>query len=689
MRECYDEWERDPEHPLKSWHDAFAKQSFTPIGDTLPNGEPTYWPIVWPENPDQPGEGELLLSPKGSFYQMLGLLNSSISMLLMELEKELSPSSIAWPIRNALSAFSSLHSLTFDALLSRLNSPGVGCQPSIFRNLQKLAKPLSSTIEKSLLSLDQFYSPTRSVTGAIKLLHRSYLQTILQQSANGFFLATVFLEDLIKWFSLLCGDLLGQHPLLYRIGVLFDIGTAVMRGIINPKYGILQDWDLNRIDHLDFCEWLQENGMEKENANSAPIRTLYGMTFAYEDGDIHRPNFAAGTALRVFLRIATTYKGAVLYLPQMGFGESVIMPLYKVLKARGVKFHFFHKVSKLVLSEDQSYIREVHMERQVDLVDPSLPYNPECLIDKEHEPLDMWPATPNWAQIQDGEAIGQELKDAHMNLESKWCLRTCGNEILHFEKDFDNIVLGISLGGLKKFGEEEAICDELFEAHTPFRNSIRHIGVVPTLSVQLWSNQTLKELGWEAPSPAFVAGQEPLSIWAAMSQILRWEGSSDKAKSLHYLCGNIYSELYKRPASDIHTPREIKEKAQQAALLWMKKYANTLWPKATQADLPTRFDWDKLVADESFKGAERLFEQHILLNTNPSDCSVLGFKGTTRYRLRPDESGFSNLFLSGAWTRNGMNTSCVEAAVMSGKVCASAISRLPLSIVGNDFMQKP
>ena len=37
--------------------------------------------------------------------------------------------------------------------------------------------------------------------------------------------------------------------------------------------------------------------------------------------------------------------------------------------------------------------------------------------------------------------------------------------------------------------------------------------------------------------------------------------------------------------------------------------------------------------------------------------------GTTKYRIRPDKTGFTHLFIAGDWTDCGLNFGCVEAAV--------------------------
>jgi uncharacterized protein with NAD-binding domain and iron-sulfur cluster len=61
---------------------------------------------------------------------------------------------------------------------------------------------------------------------------------------------------------------------------------------------------------------------------------------------------------------------------------------------------------------------------------------------------------------------------------------------------------------------------------------------------------------------------------------------------------------------------------------------------------------------------------------------VLSLAGSTQYRLRSDQSGFTNLYLAGDWTRNGLNAGCVEAAVMSGMQASRAICGSPTQIIG-------
>ena len=78
------------------------------------------------------------------------------------------------------------------------------------------------------------------------------------------------------------------------------------------------------------------------------------------------------------------------------------------------------------------------------------------------------------------------------------------------------------------------------------------------------------------------------------------------------------------------------------------------------------FSWHLLSGVNGERGPAALATQHVSVNVDPSDRYVQSVPGTERYRLRPDESGYDNLVLTGDWTDSGMNAGCIEAAVVSG-----------------------
>jgi uncharacterized protein with NAD-binding domain and iron-sulfur cluster len=54
---------------------------------------------------------------------------------------------------------------------------------------------------------------------------------------------------------------------------------------------------------------------------------------------------------------------------------------------------------------------------------------------------------------------------------------------------------------------------------------------------------------------------------------------------------------------------------------------------------------------------------------------TLSLPGSTTYRMRPDASGYSNLFLAGDWTLSGLNVGYIEGTLISGLEAAQALRR--------------
>ena len=101
-----------------------------------------------------------------------------------------------------------------------------------------------------------------------------------------------------------------------------------------------------------------------------------------------------------------------------------------------------------------------------------------------------------------------------------------------------------------------------------------------------------------------------------------------------------------------------------------------LWPDAAYR-YPNEFKWDLLVDPKNRSGPERLNGQYIVANVDPSERYTQSLPGTTKYRIRPDDTGFEHLFIAGDWTDCGLNFGCVEAAVISGRLASSGITGFP------------
>ena len=215
-------------------------------------------------------------------------------------------------------------------------------------------------------------------------------------------------ESVIAWLRKRCDNDLANDAELRHVFVLLDLCIAAVRGIVT--HGVVQK-GLDSIDEYDFREWLMLHGAASESANSAAARFLYDLAFAYIDGDGDKPSLAAGVALRCIARVFFTYKGAIFWKMQAGMGDTIFTPIYYCLRARGVKFKFFHRVREVVPTEDGTSIAAIRVGRQVNLIDGAAEYLPLISV----EGVDCWPAEPMYEQISEA----RELQEQSMSTLSR------------------------------------------------------------------------------------------------------------------------------------------------------------------------------------------------------------------------------------------------------------------------------
>jgi uncharacterized protein with NAD-binding domain and iron-sulfur cluster len=464
------------------------------------------------------------------------------------------------------------------------------------------------------------------------------------------------------------------------------------------------------IDDRDFAEWLKDHGADNEIAiKSSWVRAVYELVFAFSerpapaaddepkaraDQAILDPTrqwerrLAAGVGLRGLLRLALTYKGAMCWKMNAGMGDVVFAPLYQVLKCRGVRFRFFHRVEELHLSSDHGSIEGISLTRQATVKDGD-DYDPLVLV----KGLPCWPSKPRSEQLVEGARI--EARD--LDLEAYWAERPPWEVPLTLSKgrDFDQVVLGIPLGALP------IVAQELVTWSPAWRAMVEKVETAPTLACQLWLKPTPAMLGWRQPAgrtpPLAGAYVEPLSSWADMTHLVEREGWPAGAApgALYYFCGPLPARDPAAPLpayfSGSPYPRDQDQTVQALAneFLQTDDYVAHLWPLATAPwtapDGRTRqraLNWDDLVGASGQTGVARFAAQYFRANVDPSSLYVLSVPGSTKYRLKSDRSGFANLFLAGDWTYTGINGGCVEAAVMSGLRAARGISGYPEEIVG-------
>ena len=146
--------------------------------------------------------------------------------------------------------------------------------------------------------------------------------------------------DIAEWlkafndqiFRLVSGELEKDDD-LRRFFIIVDTALAVVVGMIKDE--VLTKGFL-AIEQYDFIEWLDKHGCRH---SVSPLTVgMYDACFAYQKGEVTGRKMAAGSTLYGALRLMFTYKGALMWWMNAGMGETIMSPLYLVLKNRGVKF---------------------------------------------------------------------------------------------------------------------------------------------------------------------------------------------------------------------------------------------------------------------------------------------------------------------------------------------------------------
>jgi uncharacterized protein with NAD-binding domain and iron-sulfur cluster len=399
----------------------------------------------------------------------------------------------------------------------------------------------------------------------------------------------------------------------------------------------------------------------QESRDSALVRSVYNLTFT-GPGEA-----AAGTAIHGIMRMLFTYRGAIFYKMQAGMGDTIFAPLYLVLKRRGVKFEFFHRVENIALSPDKKSVAAVEMGVQ------ATPKNGEYQPLYDVDGLPCWPSAPNYDELVEGES----LRASGENLESFWtCWPDVDKKRIEAGRDFDKVILGISIGAFP------FLCKELIEENPRFRAMVERVKTTQTQAVQLWLGSSFEEMGWELDSTVLDGYAAPFDTWADMTHLLKRErwAEGHKPVALAYLCGRLEDQGPVPPRTSLDYPHAEAKRVTENALSWLNTHAGGLWPRAMESEA---FGFSALIDPKGRAGVARLEGQYSQATFCPSERYVLAVPGSSKHRLRADESGFERLVLTGDWILTSMSCGCVEAATMAGMQASQVISGYPEVIVGD------
>lgn len=650
LRECYAELAKEnPHRKFANWQDAFVQESHIGIADPSSQSGWLVWSSLFPPVPGLPGDPLTAHNPF-SLTSYLLQASSLLRALLLGL--------YTWKTADdgsEINELSSRYSLDYET------------EPSP----ESVTESIKRLLQLGLLS---------SFAGVIEALNlvKLVLQSLPSYPQN---LILRFMEKLNDSIRFHLEDYILQDDELRLKWQIIDMIWAIIIGVF--RFNLLLDTrGLDAINDYDFQEWLLLNGASEETVNSAFIRGLYGLVFAFEDGDIAKPGIAAGQNLRGFLRMFFTYRGSLFWKMRGGMGDVIFAPYYEALIKRGAKVKFFHRLQKVNLvaptnlaQGEKPYVESLEFDIQAKVKEG-----------KEYEPLFnlngllCWPSSPDFTQLEGGEGLAKKGVD----FESHWDTTKVDTLTLNVTKDFDFVVYGASIATIPH------TCSDILQRDARWRDMVRHVKTVPTQALQLWLKQDMRTLGWNAPPIVMTGFVSPFDTWADMEHLIEEENWQENPKAIAYFCNVLADPPVPPDRSDVDYPKRRLEEVRQNAIEFLNQDIEHLWPKAVNAE---GFRWDLLADANGVQakkkpavGSDRLSTQYLRANVNPTDRYVLSLPGSLKYRISPLDNAYDNLTIAGDWTECGFNYGCVEAAVISGRLAAHAISQYPPleDIIGYD-----
>lgn len=598
-----------PDPPFPTWQEAFTQQPDLTLIELI-EGKPVPWVIDAPVMPGTPG---IDLAPDiwGRIAQMLGWIGDRIFHYDPELPTppEEEP---GWA--NAIERFlSRVVGIVQDGLIHA----GVW----LAREAMQLVQALSSITDDE--------PPEHAV---VENMVRSLRAWIADRFAS-------HLDEDIE---------------LRRFFILADLMlTSVIGGLADGLLFNAED-NLERVNKLDYKQWLRHHGAAEITVESAVVRGLYDLIFAYPEGNWQGDGEVEAGTMFVSLMGTACYQGSILWKFNTATGDLIMAPMYEVLKARGVKFEFFNRVDRLVPSTDGEIIEKVEIGRQV------LPKN------GEYDPLRtlpsgqrVWPDRPLFDRIEGGDA----LKASGADLESLWTdWSDAGSLTLEAGRDYDRLVLAIPPAA------HPEICRDLIAQKGFWARMAGTIKTTATQSLQTWTTQSVADMGWK--TPAMLGGYDisHIDCWSDISEVLPTESwpAAMGVKSEQIWCGPLPCLDVLPPPSQTGYPAQQQAIVDAAAAGFLKDHMPFFFPDA---------------AADGMKPPV-LVSQYNRANIDPAERYTLTVRNSTKHRMTAGGSGYENLALTGDWIQNGQNLGSFEATTISGMLASHALSAWPTDIRG-------
>lgn len=455
-----------------------------------------------------------------------------------------------------------------------------------------------------------------------------------------------------------------------RLYMIVDVYGAIARGYFFDALDAQGRINEDKLRDIDFRDWLAKHGAHQRHLDSALVRFFYNAPFNNLASDSHpKGELATSTALQ-FIKQGFDYRGFIFYQLRLGTADTLVMPLYQVLKARGVRFEFFHRLDRV--EGESEKISLLRFERQARLAGPS--YDP---IQWTQDGTPAWPASPHFDQLVEEHATtARQQHQAGISFESPR-YRPAKPDLISLRQgdDFDAVILAVPPPALR------SACEPLTRvvAGSPYQpraqrwsQLLSEVRSVQVMSAQFYFREDKETLGLTAQrfglpkehaAPNVVTYAEPVFSWLDQTHFAVHDQRAVRPRFVAAFTNSIADD----PAFTIK-----HEQARHVMKQWFARYWAWFTPNAfNQAG---ELVDESLLCDDATKSAFN--QQFFFASDNPSDRYITAPPGQpARARIRPEESGFANLFLAGDWTDFGANFGYMEGTIESANQAVVALLR--------------
>ncbi|RMG35673.1 MAG: hypothetical protein D6725_12200 [Planctomycetota bacterium] len=436
-----------------------------------------------------------------------------------------------------------------------------------------------------------------------------------------------------------------------REWTLCDLAWTCLVGLIRDAVIWHGFEPLNR---YDFREWLTRHGADPGTVGSAPVEAVYDFLHAYEFGFDDRPNLAAGAALRFVCRSVAGYSQAFWYGLKVPPAESLLMPLWKLLRHWGVRFERCMCVERIESAGDGTQVQQVS--------------------------LSLGSAVPTGDGLpdRDGSATtGQGPPAVNPLRADSFRYGPTGRLTLRAQEDFDCVVCGLPIEQTRNVTQSLAAVNETW------RDGMAAVSDAAVLVAQGRLPTPPEQRICVLPRKLLVAGLRSMVVHAAPSSDHAEESTphrDEEPMPLQFTAPVPAGTARTRHDASGGQPKEEgDESAYAAAIERTRRRFDTLAAVLLHGFLPH--------GEHSTSPVSRPEAQGVVHWQDASAPPRLAHQGqmprtSGAARIVPDATGFRNLMAVGDWTANGLNVACVESAVMSGMMVARALCGAPDTIPG-------